>query len=407
MNRKGKKKKILFTIYAYYFMVIFAVTGTMFSTALPRIIQDYQLSLSQAGLFSVFTSLGNLGAMAVTGWLGDRFRKSRMMGAVFMGMGFTLTFISKMPAFLILLILMVILGIFGSILNLIITAFVSDLYGEERARYINMVHTFYGLGSLLGPLYPMLLGRAGLTWRFSYLWLSILVFITGAAYFGILGIIKEPADNEETGKGEEGRNEITLAGLMHYKGMAALCIMSFLYMGGHQNTFSIWFQTYLQTENRILYTPEYTSVCMTFYWVGMVISRFICARLSHKISPRRVILAGSISGILAMAFGMLLQTPAVWLSAVLWLGISTGAIYPMTFAISCEWFPECSARVSSLVGIFTSTGGMLCGWLVGKIAGCVSFNLAMYVPWISLAIVFWIVWRKFPVDKSPANIKII
>lgn len=37
MNRKGKKKKILFTIYAYYFMVIFAVTGTMFSLSLIHI----------------------------------------------------------------------------------------------------------------------------------------------------------------------------------------------------------------------------------------------------------------------------------------------------------------------------------------------------------------------------------
>ena len=88
MGYRGEKKKILlFTVYVYFFMIVFAVTGTMFSTALPRIIDDYQLSFSQAGLFSVFTSLGNLGAMAVTGWLGDRFPKSRMMGAVFLGMG--------------------------------------------------------------------------------------------------------------------------------------------------------------------------------------------------------------------------------------------------------------------------------------------------------------------------------
>ena len=143
MGYRGEKKKILlFTVYVYFFMIVFAVTGTMFSTALPRIIDDYQLSFSQAGLFSVFTSLGNLGAMAVTGWLGDRFPKSRMMGAVFLGMGITLGLIGRMPAFIILLVLMVILGIFGSILNLIVTAFVSDLYGDKRAKYINMVHTF-------------------------------------------------------------------------------------------------------------------------------------------------------------------------------------------------------------------------------------------------------------------------
>lgn len=406
MGYRGEKKKILlFTVYVYFFMIVFAVTGTMFSTALPRIIDDYQLSFSQAGLFSVFTSLGNLGAMAVTGWLGDRFPKSRMMGAVFLGMGITLGLIGRMPAFIILLVLMVILGIFGSILNLIVTAFVSDLYGDKRAKYINMVHTFYGLGSRLGPLYPMLLGKAGLPWRFSYQGLSILAILTGIIYFGVLGVVKVPEMEGATGKKEKEGGKISLAELMHYRGMAALCIMSFLYMGGHQNTFSIWFQTYLQSENGTVYTAEYTSVCMTLYWIGMVISRLLCAQLFGKISPRRIILAGSVSGTLAMTFGMLAHTPLVWMAAVLWLGISTGAIYPMTFAISCAWFPECSARVSSLVGIFTSAGGMICGWLVGKIAGSVSFRLAMYIPWISLVIVFLIVWKKFPRDESRADSK--
>ena len=56
-------------------------------------------------------------------------------------------------------------------------------------------------------------------------------------------------------------------------------------------------------------------------------------------------------------------------------------------------------------GYFTSAGGMICGWLVGKIAGSVSFRLAMYIPWISLVIVFLIVWKKFPRDESRADSK--
>lgn len=394
------RKRMLYTVYAYGFMIVFAVTGTMFSTVLPRIIEDYGLSLSQAGLFSVFTSLGNLGAMAVTGLMGDRFRKSWIMGIVYMGMGLSLAFIGKMPVFRILLTLMVILGIFGSILNLIVTAFISDLYGDKRAKYINLVHTFFGIGSLLGPIYPMLLGKVGVGWQFSYLGLSGLILISGIMYFCILYFVKEPQSSLGALAEKEGIEKVSLYNLMHYKGMAALCFMSFLYMGGHQNTFSVWFQTYLQTEDIGLFSVEFTSVCMTLYWIGMVVSRLFCAILSQKLTPRKIIMGGSISGIFAMTVGMLLHTPLGWVVSVLWLGMSTGAIYPMTFAISCEWFPKCSARVSSLVGIFTSTGGMLCGWLVGKIAEGISFRLAMYIPWISLFIVFLIVWREFPKEKN-------
>lgn len=398
-----KKRRVIFTLYAYSFMIAFALTGTMFSTALPRIIEDYNLSLSQAGLFSVFTSMGNLGAMAITGIMGDRYRKSILMGSVFIGISISLAFIGMMPPFLLLLCLMVLLGICNSILNLIVTAYVSDLYGEKRAKYINLVHMFYGIGSLIGPLYPMLLQKIGFHWTYSYLFLAVVVFAVGVSYFVVLVKVKEPVtaikDQNENNRKKE-KQYGSLREIFSYKGMFALCIMSFLYMGGHQNTFSTWFQTYLQTENPAVYSVEFTSVCMTLYWIGMVISRTISASVSDKISPRSLILGGSFVGVCILTVGMLFQTPLVWIVTVTILGMCTGAIYPLTYAISCAWFPDSSAKVSSVVGIFTSVGSMTCGWLVGRIANTFSFYFAMLIPWISLGMVFVIVWRYFPKEKK-------
>lgn len=393
-----RKRKFVFTLYAYTFMIGFAVSGTMFSTVLPRMIQDYRLTLAQAGLFSVFISSGNLIAMVITGILGDKYRKSVLMGGVFLGMSIMLFLIGSMPPFPLLLCFLVFLGVCSSILNLIVTAYVSDLYGDDRAKYINLVHMFYGIGSLAGPLYPMLLSRIGLAWKFSYLFLAGIVMLIGISYFIVMKKIKEP--NLEAGKpadkGNPGGTNEDWKGLFRYKGMIALCAMSFLYMGGHQNTFSTWFQTYLQTENTQIYTEGFTSVCMTLYWIGMVASRTISASVSNKIAPREFILAGSLGGVAAMALGMLAQTPWAWVAAVVILGVCTGAVYPLTFAISCSWFPDASAKVSSVVGVFTSVGSMFCGWVVGKIANSVSFRLAMLIPWVSLAAVFLIVWRCFP-----------
>lgn len=394
-----QKRRVVFTLYAYIFMIGFAVSGTMFSTVLPKIIGDYKLTLAQAGLFSVFTSSGNLIAMVITGMLGDRYRKSILMGIVFLGMSVTLTLIGLEPPFFLLLCFLVLLGVCSSILNLIVTAYVSDLYGDGRAKYINLVHMFYGVGSLVGPLYPMLLSQSGFRWKYSYLFLAGIVMAIGISYFVVMKNLKEPAlsigrntlkEKQEAASFQSWRN------LFHYKGMIALCIMSFLYMGGHQNTFSTWFQTYLQTENAQIYTEEFTSICMTLYWIGMVISRTISASVSQKIAPREFILAGSLGGVAAMTLGMLFQVPWVWVLSVMALGICTGAVYPLTFAISCAWFPDASAKVSSVVGIFTSVGSMFCGWLVGKIANSVSFYFAMFIPWVSLAVVFLIVWRCFP-----------
>lgn len=397
------KKKALFTAYAYSFMIAFAITGTMFSTALPRIIEDYSLSLTQAGLFSVFTSMGNIGAMILTGILGDRYHKSVLMGVMFLGIGGALVLIGFMPPFPALLCFFVILGIFTSSLNLIVTAYVSDLYGKFRAKYINLVHMFFGIGSLLGPLYPMILKKLGFHWKYSYLFLAAAVGGIGISYFLVMVRIKEPDLEIEIGKKvwerEERISEKCLF-LFRNKGMFALCIMSFLYMGGHQNTFSTWFQTYLQTENSAVYSAEFTSICMTAYWIGMVISRMISAGVSDRVSPRKCILFGSLGGVCVLGIGMFLKMPMIWLLVVILLGAFTGAIYPLTFAISCAWFPDASAKVSSVVGVFTSVGGMVCGWLVGRIANTVSFSLAMFIPWLSLAVVSLIVWKCFPKEDA-------
>ena len=397
MERKGK---FIFTLYAYVFMIGFAVSGTMFSSVLPRIIEDYNLTFSQAGLFSVFSNAGNLLAMAVTGILGDRYRKSVLLGIVFAGLSATLALVGLALPFALFLGLQTLLGCSSSIINLLVTAFVSDLYGKERARYINLAHMFFGIGSLAGPAYPVILQHFGFGWEHSYIFLAAAVLVISVSYFVILLKIKEPVTpkkHTDEGAAFKGQKERML---LKHQGMLALCIMSFIYMGGHQNTFSTWFQTYLQTEDPKIYTEGFTSMCMTMYWIGMVISRTVSASFSKKMLPRTFLLAGSMGGTIVLTAGMVVQAPGVWCVSAFLLGICTGAVYPLIFAVSCEWFPDSSARAASMVGIFTSLGSMLGGWLVGKIAGVVSFFWAMFIPWSSLLLVFAIVWRCFPGKKA-------
>ena len=389
-----QKKKQLIVTYLFAFMAAFAISSTMFSTVLARIIGDYQLSMVQAGLFPVCTSVGNLLAMLLTGLVGDRLKKSRFTGALFVLMGVFLLGISFAPAFAALLGLMVLLGVSTSALNLMITAYVSDLYGEQRSRYINLLHVCFGVGSLLGPLYPMLLSKMGLLWNHAYLGLAVGVLVAGGCYFLSLSRRGEPApavapivDNTTQVLGYRA--------LLSRRGMLALCAMSFLYMGGHQGAFSTWFQTYLQRTDPLLYPETFTSVCMTIYWIGMVISRLVGAVLPKRIAPRSMMLVGSVLGTLALTAGLMVGQRAFWPVAAALMGLATGVIYPLTFAISCEWFPDSSARVSSFVGIFSALGSICFGYLIGGIAEH-SFQAAMWIPVCALTIVFFIVLLRFP-----------
>ncbi|HJC25280.1 MAG TPA: MFS transporter [Candidatus Eisenbergiella merdavium] len=405
-----KRGRLVFTIYVYVFMMGFAVAGTMFSTVLPRIIEDYGLSLDQAGLFAVFTNAGNMSAMLVTGFLGDRYRKSVLIGLTFMGLSVGLALIGLTPPFFLLLCFEAFVGICSSMLNLLITAFVSDMYGEEREKYINLVHMFYGLGSLLGSIYPMMLSGQGLAWRYSYLFLAAVIALTGISFFIAAAKVKEPKclkgtpgempEVSDQGVVYANASGLSSGELLFDKRMLVLGFMGFLYMGGHQNTFSTWFQTYLQSTGPQIYSEEYTSVCMTTYWIGMVASRMIGALLADRVSPRFLIRGGCLGGAAMLGLGMIADTPYIWIVAAACLGICTGVIYPLIFSFSCGWFPDDSAKASSIVGIFTSVGSMLCGWLVGKIAGSISFSLAMLIPWITLPVVFLLAGVCLPGERK-------
>lgn len=387
------KRLRIVTVYLFSFMAAFALSGTMFSTILPKIIQDYGLTLSQAGLFPVSQSVGNLLAMLLTALAGDRFEKSRLVGLSFAIMGIMMLGLSFMPPFWALLILMGLLGLSTSALNLLVTAYTSDLYQEDRSRYINLLHVCFGVGSLLGPAYPALLSRIGLVWRHSYLVLSVAVFALGAAYFVYLGrsgalartaISKRPVPSRTSEKRIWG-----------HRGVLALCFMSFLYMGGHQGAFSTWFQTFLQREDPAAYPEAFTSLCMMIYWIGMVASRILGASLPRRVTARSVLLAGSFVGTLLLASGLFAGQEALWPVVSALLGLSTGVIYPLTFAISCEQFPENSARISSIVGIFSSVGSMCFGWAIGNVAER-SLQAAMWIPVAALAATFFVVLLGFP-----------
>ena len=393
-------------VYAFSFMVAFALSTAMFSTILPKLISDYSLSLAQAGLFPVFSGFGTLTTMLLIGLIGDRFSKRISTGIAFAAMGVFLLCIGSLPPFLLLLVVFTMLSASSSAFNLLITAYLSDVYGAERSRYINLLHVFFGLGSMAGPLYPILLNSLGLHWNASYLILSAVILIGSASYF--LLFAKNPPTQPITDKGkdddtdkEKDKSEVPATQVFTYRklltspSMIAMCVFSFLYLGGHQMAFSTWFQTYLQWNDPLIYTPAFTSICMTLYWIGMVASRMLCAILSKRFSSRTFLLVGASVGSVVLILGFAISQPWSWVVVAALLGFCTGPIYPVSFALACEWFPKISARVSSFVGFFSSTGGMFFGWLLGSVAD-VSFRGAMMIPVVTLIIVFSIVLFFFP-----------
>ena len=83
----NKKRRTIAAIYVITFMAAFALSSGLFSNAMPRIIEGYELTFDQASLFSIFQSAGMILATALTVLVVDRLDKNKALGLMYLLMG--------------------------------------------------------------------------------------------------------------------------------------------------------------------------------------------------------------------------------------------------------------------------------------------------------------------------------
>ncbi|MBC3516335.1 sugar MFS transporter [Neobittarella massiliensis] len=383
---KNTKKRSVVCIYLMVFMMAFALSINLFGTAQPRIIQGYRLSLEQASMFSVLQSIGMLVSNAIIGLVVDRLDKSRVAGIMCLVMGLILLAIGSMPPFWVLLALFALLGIVSNIVDNACASYMSDLYGDQRSKYISILHAFYGVGAMLGPLYVGFLTDHGHQWSLAYTLLSLLVMGGAIAYLCTLKIMGKPVALVQNTAADGTRQKAPLKAMLASADLRILCIVSFLYAGFQMYT--VWLPTYLNQLDGQKYPLSFCAVLLSLFSGGVIVSRLINGIISKFISSRDYITLVSILSGAALIIGLLGQHKILWMAVSFSLGLLTGAIYTAKFVLACEYFPQFPATATAFTGLCTAVGSICFHALTGAVAQRFSFTGAMFIPVCSLLATF-------------------
>ncbi|SCJ87363.1 putative transporter [Anaerotruncus sp. 2789STDY5834896] len=383
---KNTKKRSVVCIYLMVFMMAFALSINLFGTAQPRIIQGYRLSLEQASMFSVLQSIGMLVSNAIIGLVVDRLDKSRVAGIMCLVMGLILLAIGSMPPFWVLLALFALLGIVSNIVDNACASYMSDLYGDQRSKYISILHAFYGVGAMLGPLYVGFLTDHGHQWSLAYTLLSLLVMGGAIAYLCTLKIMGKPVALVQNTAADGTRQKAPLKAMLASADLRILCIVSFLYAGFQMYT--VWLPTYLNQLDGQKYPLSFCAVLLSLFSGGVIVSRLINGIISKFISSRDYITLVSILSGAALIIGLLGQRKILWMAVSFSLGLLTGAIYTAKFVLACEYFPQFPATATAFTGLCTAVGSICFHALTGAVAQRFSFTGAMFIPVCSLLATF-------------------
>ncbi|MBC3516334.1 MFS transporter [Neobittarella massiliensis] len=373
-----RKKRSAVCIYLMVFMMGYALSTNLFGTAQPKIIQSYHLTLEQASYFSVLQSIGMLVSSAIVGLVVDRLDKSRVVGFMCLIMGLTLLAIGLMPPFLVLLALFLLLGVTSSVLDSSCASYMSDLYGDDRSKYISILHAFFGVGAMLGPLYVGFLNDRGLGWNWSYSLLSLVIMAAAIAYLFTLKVVGRPQPAVQNTAADGTRQKAPVGEMLRSFDLRILCAVNFLLAGFQMYT--IWLPTYLNQANSQKYPLSFCALLLSLYSGGMIVSRLANSYISKYVHARDYITFVSVAAGLVLIAGLTLHNKLLWMAVSLLLGLLTGATHTAMFVLACSYFPQFPATATAFTGLCSAVGSICFHALTGAVAQRFSFTGAMFIP---------------------------
>ena len=321
----------------FFVMFIYGISNQAIGTLITRIIEHYGIRMAQAGLLSSFINAGNFVAIFIITVFVGRINKMILMGAGLFFYAVSLCLISVAPPFGVILVCFSLIGVFGATIDTMTNSLSADFRPDNVSRTMSMLHGFFGLGGLCGPIVMEALAEK-LNWEQVYFFVSLAYFIFVSVYavfvrwqwrLLILHIYREK-------QARFGFSDMVR--FFSQKRNALLWIATFFY-GGNQTTIAVWIKRYVETH---LNAPAWGAYALSAMWLGTAICRLVISP-NIKASSQRKIFFGNIITAIVLAAGLLGGSAGGIAAASLVVGLSSGLTLPLLLANGCEWFPEKTA----------------------------------------------------------------
>lgn len=384
-------------IYCCVMMFTFSLSSSMYSSLAPYIIEYYGTSLTESSLFTISSSIGNLFVNLVIMRIGDKYDKGKLLAVLCSIMTISLLTIGSAPVIGAYLIVNCVNGMVGYWLDNLTTAYVSDLYGEDRGRYIGILYTLFAVAGAVAPTFnTIVLGSLGLQWYGSYKIVGFFMLVTAASYIAVLLLVGKPETSVITTE-KKPVEKMTVSEMAKNRNMLAL-ILSGITMAFY-GYFSSMLPTYFSFTEPDTYTLVLRNLILTCFTVGQMISRFLYVSLARHINPIRYLRMQSLVCSLSSLVCILINKPAVWMILMLLSGLLNGSSFTMTTVLTVTEYPNNSSSASAARGFASGIAYLLATPIMNFIADHVSFFVAMIIP-IFFGVLTYFIYKYVYVERT-------
>jgi fucose permease len=332
---------------AYWGFIVLGAGNTLLGPALLPILADFHVTPSQAGPLFLASSVGYLLAVLIGGPAGDRWSRRVVMlaGALVLCLG--LVAISVTPFWIVTIGAIGIIGVGGGVVDSGTNALANDIAPPQgHAREQSILHSFFGIGALIGPLLVGAFLAAHSGWRGAY----AVVAIGSVALVIMLFRLRLP----DRPIGHPSVNLRSVLALATTPFVMVLALMMGVYIGA-EILLGDWSATYLQRIHHL--DKVAAATCVSLYWGGLAAGRLLSAAATRWFNGRTLLVLTCVLSLAATIALVVAQSTPVALFALTLSGLGYAAIFPLVMAVAGEVFPEATGTIAGLL----IGAGSICG----------------------------------------------
>ena len=378
MEQKSIRSQLLLaTAFCYFFYFAQSVARNIYNTLTPFIVDHYGTSLTESSVFTIAENVGFVVIMYIVTVVADRIDKAWLLFGLGSVYSVILLVMGNSPSFLLFVSSLFITGMIGRYMDTTCTAYISDLYGENRNRYMSFLLILFYIGSTLAPnLNTLIIEVIGQKWYVTYIIAGILMGTGSFLYLVFLLTVKKPATAVSKAAAKNTQKKVSALTLIKNRNIASLC-GNYLF-----NAFAMYSSSqlilYLSMTNPDIYTTSVRGFIATAGSVGLVVGSALYVWISRRMSADKYLRVEILVTFLFSFLGLLINRPLFWmLSKFLSSAIGGGSFTARTL-LCCEEYPEYSSSAIAVVSLTSGMASIIATPLLNMLAEATSFRFAMY-----------------------------
>lgn len=376
----------LLLVIIYIAFISLGLPDSLLGSAWPSIRGELGVPMSYAGVLSMIMSGGTILSCLFSGVLMEKMGPGRVTAVSVAITAAALWGFSVSDSFWMLCLIALPYGLGAGAVDAALNHYVALHY---KARHMNWLHCFWGIGASAGPCIMGWCLAGGSSWTGGYRVISLMQIGLTAVLFSTLSLWKgqKAGDGGEEGEGREPAGRKRFLELLGFPGVREAVLSFFCYCAA-ESTAGLWAASYM-VMNRGL-TAEAAARWASLFYVGITAGRFVCGFITMKFSDRVMVRMGQALAVGGILMLMLPLGQGAAGAGLVLVGVGCAPIYPALIHETPENFnADLSQTVMGMQVAFAYIGVMVMPTLFGILSGTVGIGLyPYYLLLIAAAMVF-------------------